>query len=145
MAVLHDYGCEVEGCEEIAFDQMSDSPPKCPRHPEAQMEVRYFPKHYRPFAEFDYEGEDGKTVRITSLHQIRQIEERSMEAWRRGEGRPELFRRWNQDNSNRDKNLLQHLHPQVPREKLRLRNRRGMPIFGGARPTVVEDVEFGED
>jgi hypothetical protein len=145
----HDYACPRGDCPERVFDVVigeeelakelrGDGPavPACPVHGDL-MEVTYLPRGSRPFAAFDYEGEDGKTVTVSSLEQLRKIEHDSVERWKRGEGRPEIFRNYSQDSSNRNDNVFKRLHPQYNQGRVQTRNRRGVPfVTSVAGPAV---------
>lgn len=64
------------------------------------------------FSAFDFTLDSGETVTVDSLAKLRKIENDSMKAYEKGEGRPTLFRTYSQDKSNRDKNIFAHLQPQ---------------------------------
>jgi hypothetical protein len=129
MPVLHDLACPAPGCTEERFNEWWPTEQVCPVHA-LPLEIVYHPKHYRPFEAFTYEEEGtGRQVEVNSLHQLREIEARSVAEWERGAGRPVIFRQFTQDRSNRDENVFQKLHPQVERSKLVTRNSRGIPYI----------------
>lgn len=72
--------------------------------------------------DFSIDVGDGE-VRLRSLHEIRQFERRSQQAYRNGEGQPYNLRAFSQDQTNSDVNTF----GASPREPFSKTNRRGVP------------------
>lgn len=113
---IHDYACDA--CGFTAFDhyqpRLNADPPTCQRCPSSPPLTRLW-THNRGsssiFAAFDFTLDSGERITIDSLAKLRKVEEDSMKAWKKGEGRPMLFRNYNQDRSNRTTGLFNHLQP----------------------------------
>lgn len=58
------------------------------------------------FKEFEYVHPDGKKETINSLSRVREIESRSVDAYRQGQGAPIIFRQYSQDPNNMDQNVF---------------------------------------
>jgi hypothetical protein len=130
----HDYGCPIPDCTELRYDRWE--PPICETHL-VPMEIRYLPKNSRPFESFVFDSDQGP-IEVTSLHQVREIERTSMEAYKAGRGRPFCFRVYSQDH-HKDENVFQALHPQTRREDLRTRSRAGVPFLSGGPEDRCKD------
>lgn len=60
------------------------------------------------FTAFETRDAHNNLVKVDSLKKLRDIERESEQAYRNGEGQPLVFRRWANDNSNKD---VHTLHP----------------------------------
>lgn len=131
MAVL-DFVCSP--CRGFIRDRvapMGTPPPACPECG-APMEILWIGR--APSVGFsrpvEFEDDDGSVRHFHSVEEIHRFEKQTEDEVRNGtRPRPFVFREFSQSlSSNRDKNVFQHLHPQVPREQL-LQTRRGKPII----------------
>jgi len=91
---------------------------------------------YEPFQEFDTLDGRNRPVHIDSLHKLRQVEREAEALTRDGAGQPMIWRRYSQDQSNRDQHTLAPsldggTHP-TPEAKHR---------FGSTKQTYAEDPE----
>ena len=78
------------------------------------------------FKAFDtYDGQNRK-VRVENLRDLRRLERESEQQARNGEGQPLVFRRWHQDDSNKDVNTL------------------AGHFAGGEQPTDAAKRKFGQ-
>ncbi len=91
----------------------------------------------------EFEDDDGTVRHFNSVEEIHRFEKRCEQEVSAGlRSRPFVFREFSQSlSSNRDKNVFQHLHPQVSREKLITRGRDGRPLITGgiARPGQFDE------
>lgn len=78
------------------------------------------------FHAFDTTDGRGQPVHIDSLRKLRQVEQESEVHTRNGEGQPMVFRRWAQDDSNRDQPTL------------------SKDYTGGEQPTPTAARRFGQ-
>lgn len=91
------------------------------------------------FTAFDTTDGRGNRVRITNLRDLRKLEKESEQQYRNGEGQPMVFRRWAQDDSNRDVHTLGD--PSGPSQAP---DPAAVRKFGGAtRSTTEPDAPFG--
>ena len=132
---IHDYACDT--CGYTAFDHYSPrihgDPPTCPNCPDNPALTRLW-SHNRGsssiFAAFDFTLDSGERITIDSLAKLRRVEEDSMKKWKAGEGRPMLFRNYNQDKSNRTTGLFSHLQP-AQLDPRRAKTLSGLPMDFG--------------
>jgi hypothetical protein len=59
-----------------------------------------------PFQRFETFDGQNRPVVVDSLKKLRQIEKESEQQYRNGEGQPIVFRKWSNDNSNKDQSAL---------------------------------------
>lgn len=147
MALL-DFVCAHDDCDEAVCDRQAPAgtpPPDCPHHGPMVILWRSRSASVDSIPEFEYEHDDGRVERISSLSRARQIEREAEAMTAAGVGRPAVFRHLSQDSSNRDLNVFQHLHPQVPRSQLRTRDRRGRQVISGGTITVEEARRLAEE
>lgn len=110
--------------------------------PPGEMEILWTESASTGFSQpITFEDDDGTVRSFNSPEEVHRFErqtEREVAEGRRP--RPFVFRELSQDRSNFDRNVFQHLHPQVAREKM-LQKRRGKPIItiGGVDITVHGD------
>ena len=118
---IHDYRCD--SCQLTLPDTyiplLSSPPPSCPACGTTCTRL-WSTSASRPFQAFEFELDNGKTVSIDSLAALRTVENDSMRAYERGEGRTFLFRHYSQDSTNKDQSLFPHLmHKQIDPKKAR--------------------------
>src|SRR5262245_14744125 len=110
---LHDFWCAVCGQVlvdinvPIAIGAMRGAPEHCGQPTEWIPQVGRMDA-YEPFQEFETRDGMNNLVTVDSLKKLRDIERDSEQRYRDGEGQPLVWRRYSQDNSNKD---VHSLHP----------------------------------
>lgn len=143
---LHDYVCDHCGRAFIDIDVpiaigASRGAPQCP---ECCQPTTWIPRIGRmdarePFQQFSVMDGKNRPVTIDSLHRLRQVERESEQLARNGEGQHMVFRRWAQDDSNKDRHTLGDL-----RGPAETPDPAAVKKFGKvARSAEAPDVTFG--
>lgn len=110
---LHDFWCQT--CGQVFVDvnvpidlgAVKGAPLHCGQ-PAAWIPQVGRMDAYEPFQEFEaYDGQN-RPVLVDSLTKLRKIERESEQQYRDGEGQPLVWRRYSNDNSNKD---VHALHP----------------------------------
>lgn len=110
---LHDFWCRVCGQVlvdvniPIALGAVKGAPSHCGERAAWIPQVGRMDA-YEPFQEFVTRDGQNREVVVDSLSKLRKIERESEQAYRNGEGQPLVWRRYSNDNSNRD---VHALHP----------------------------------
>lgn len=137
--VYHDYACPR--CGHVARDHMVEisvgavaGAPECPvcLTLDGHVVMDWIPQVGRmdaasgpSFTAFDcFDGQNRK-VHVGSLKQLRDLERQSEQQARNGEGQPLVFRKWSQNDSNKDVNTM------------------GDRFKGGEQPTDAAKHKFG--
>jgi len=110
---LHDFWCQV--CGQVLVDvdvpmaigATKGAPLHCGR-PTAWIPQVGRMDALEPFQEFEVRDGQNHLVTIDSLAKLRKIERESEQQYRNGEGQPLVWRRYSNDDSNRD---VHALHP----------------------------------
>jgi hypothetical protein len=112
---LHDFWCQtcgqvlVDVNVPIAIGARAGAPAHCGRPTAWIPQVGRIDASCGPgFQEFETRDGQNNPVLIDSLKKLRDLERRSEQDYRNGEGQPIVFRRWAQDASNKD---VHALHP----------------------------------
>lgn len=110
---FHDFWCQVCGQVlvdinvPIAIGATAGAPLHCGK-PTAWIPQVGRMDAYEPFQRFDAVDGRNQPVVVDSLKKLRDIERSSEQDYRNGEGQPLVWRRYSNDNSNRD---VHTLHP----------------------------------
>lgn len=124
----NDYVCDTCGAERRDFEKsVGGVRPRCPEddtHGEMEWKPAFSRGRSLGFIPFDHEM-DGVTHRITDIGQVRAIEAESLKRTANGEGSPTIFRAFNQNPSNYDKNVF----GDAPSSHVPRPTRRGTPLI----------------